>query len=71
MIIAIITLIIRVIIMIIIVIASRANSDAFSLGQKSLQHVTAVGHVHASLCETSQMPLTFQNPHAVIYNNIQ
>jgi len=48
MIIAIITLIIRVIIMIIIVIASRANSDAFSLGQKSLQHVTAVGHVHAS-----------------------
>ena len=45
--------------------ASGASRDAFSLEQKSLQHVTAVGHVHACWCETFQMPLTFQNPHAL------
>jgi len=41
------------------------QADAFSLEQKSLQHVTAVGHVHASLCETFHTPLTYQNPYAL------
>ena len=36
--------------------ASGASRDVFSFEQKSLQHVTAVGHVHASLCETFLWP---------------